>query len=339
MKIRATTCAALAACASFMAFAIAAPAAAQATESPADNRIEAIAAVVPEGVTGDELVSVDSDSLNYSANDAVVEVPRSIDENATLTTSERSVQVALPFSDQAAEAAVTSDGIAVFDNENLSATVPTVHDDGSLQIFTVIDGPQAPTRYEYDITTAAGSTLTLVEGGGVVITDSVGNFAGAVTPPWAKDADGHALPTHYEVAGSTLTQVVDHSAATSYPVVADPWLGIQLFTGFTSAARWKGDIVYQASVTGAGSLVLGGGGGVGGYLAGGAVFRSNGWAEWTSRWPAITNKATLKQQYDCHVMAGNLGLFATGPYNLERAQSNFANWGPTVVSHHCNWTK
>ncbi len=41
-------------------------------------------------------------------------------------------------------------------------------------------------------------------------------------PAWAKDANGAPVPTHYEIDGNTLVQVVDFTAATAFPVVADP---------------------------------------------------------------------------------------------------------------------
>lgn len=180
--------------------------------------------------------------------------------------------------------------------------------------------------------------MELLENGSVLITDSSDNFVGAVSPPWAKDAVGTLLPTHYEIEGETLTQVVEHAAGISYPVVADPWLGVRLFYNFYRS-NWRGDYTYNGTVTAVGSAILGGGGGVGGYLAGGIVFRDSGWAEWKALWPAITNKATLRQQYDCHVMAGQIGLLFTGPFNLERAQTNLPSWGNNVYSHHCNWTR
>lgn len=39
---------------------------------------------------------------------------------------------------------------------------------------------------------------------------------------WAVDANGQAVATHYEIDGTTLTQVVETDARTAYPVVADP---------------------------------------------------------------------------------------------------------------------
>ena len=46
----------------------------------------------------------------------------------------------------------------------------------------------------------------------------------AVPAPWAKDAVGTAVSTHFETDGESLTQVVDHqtNTAVAYPVVADP---------------------------------------------------------------------------------------------------------------------
>lgn len=138
--------------------------------------------------------------------------------------------------------------------------------------------------------------MTLTETGVVVITDGAGNFAGGVAPAWAKDANGNAIATHYEISGDTLTQVVDHSGTDAYPIVADPWLGIQLFEGFWRGS-WEGDYTYNTSVTVLGRMVLAGTGfGVAGYAAGQTIFRSNGRDERKAVWPAITNKATLQQQ-------------------------------------------
>lgn len=46
---------------------------------------------------------------------------------------------------------------------------------------------------------------------------------GRIAAPWARDATGRAVPTRYEIRGSTLVQVVEHRGGNvSYPVVADP---------------------------------------------------------------------------------------------------------------------
>jgi hypothetical protein len=49
---------------------------------------------------------------------------------------------------------------------------------------------------------------------------------GAIDTPWAFDADGEAVPTFFEVTGTSLTQVVQHRDGDfAYGITADPnWL-------------------------------------------------------------------------------------------------------------------
>lgn len=44
----------------------------------------------------------------------------------------------------------------------------------------------------------------------------------SVEAPWAYDARGVAVPTHFVVEGTTVTQVVDATSDTRFPVTADP---------------------------------------------------------------------------------------------------------------------
>lgn len=304
---------------------------------PSDESIEAIAAVAPDVLDAAADASTSpTKAATYATDDVRVSVPVDASDGASLRTNDQELTVSLPFADQATEATVTESGVATFDNNNASTTTPVVRDDGTLQILTVIDDATAPARYDYELSVPAGGTMAIREDGVVILTDSDDGFAGTVAPAWAKDAAGAPVATHYEINGNTLTQVVEHGAGTQYPVVADPWLGITLFQSFRRDS-YQGDYRYSAWVTGPGAIVLSGGGGVGGYLAGQAVFRGAGWAEWKAKWPAITNKATLQQQYNCHVAASSYGLPFTQDYNLERFRANRSDWAAGVVSHRCNW--
>lgn len=46
--------------------------------------------------------------------------------------------------------------------------------------------------------------------------------------PWAIDGNGNPIDTRYEVDDEVITQWVDLASATAFPVVADPYLGINL---------------------------------------------------------------------------------------------------------------
>lgn len=74
---------------------------------------------------------------------------------------------------------------------------------------------------------APAATTTTVE------TQQVATIGAA----WAVDANGTAVPTRYEIDGTTLTQVVETDAQTAFPVVADPSWWWWLWTGAACAAN------------------------------------------------------------------------------------------------------
>ncbi|MBB6174849.1 hypothetical protein HNR23_004909 [Nocardiopsis mwathae] len=151
------------------------------------------------------------------------------------------IRLSLPFSEEADDAVAVMDGVVSYDNKNGSTTVPAVKEDGSVAVNTVIDGAHAPLRYDYELDVPEGSSLELTSDGSVVVLDAQGEFVGGVAPPWAKDAQGTPVPTHYELDGTELVQVVEHrSEDVVYPVVADPYLGIKLISKVQTVNEKKG---------------------------------------------------------------------------------------------------
>lgn len=94
--------------------------------------------------------------------------------------------------------------------------------DAGVRIMTVLSGPDAARSFDYPVTLPEGTTLQASSDGGAQVVTSDGLAVATFAPAWAKDANGDAVPTHYVISGSTLTQVVEHSGGTAYPVVADP---------------------------------------------------------------------------------------------------------------------
>lgn len=132
-----------------------------------------------------------------------------------------SLEIGLPFAADASPAEVDESGAVSYNNGNGSTSVAVASSDGSLVVATVISDASAPTRYDYEYTLPAGGSLVPSETGGVLVLDGSGVPLAMVDAPWAYDANGNAVPTHYEINGSVLTQTVDHDGA-AYPVVADP---------------------------------------------------------------------------------------------------------------------
>lgn len=182
--------------------------------------------------------------------------------------------------------------------------------DGSLQIATILESKRAPERYAYEIDVPEGSSLVPMEDS-VVIKDAAGNFEGIFIPPWAKDSAGKKIPTHYEVEGNTLVQVVDHKsmANVSYPIVADPWLGRDLISWWSVSFAGRG---YTLNVgptqAGRGSNLP--------YML---------WAHSSELRTKMGSNAhyftdTIQQQFYCHVVGQK---FSPGTYNME-------SWRPFV---------
>jgi hypothetical protein len=95
-----------------------------------------------------------------------------------------------------------------------------------------------------------GGTLVLADDGSAAVLSDDG-FA-VIDAPWARDAHGQVVSTHYEVEDGDLVQVVDSSADTVFPVVADPtWAWWHTAYGAKFTKKETRDTANAASITGA----------------------------------------------------------------------------------------
>ncbi|MFL1377265.1 hypothetical protein [Nocardiopsis protaetiae] len=227
-------------------------------------------------------------------------------------------------------AEVAADGVVVFDHGSDARTIPLLKSDGSVQITTVIDGPASPVRYGYEISAVGLERIEEIEGGVLVLYGGSDEYLGSIAPAWAKDASGKDVPTWYEIDGASVTQMVDHSSRdVDYPIVADPWLGIDLFS-WTSYDTYNGQLRVNArkSVYGQGIHAPG---------TGQAIFLTAGWNELKAKRSRVTEKKSLRQQYDCHVAGGFFNI--AGDWNLEKFRpTRTRSWTYGVARHRCNWT-
>lgn len=232
------------------------------------------------------------------------------------------VSIWLPTTAAVAEDYVAGQGVQLFDQGNGATSVPLVKDDGSVQILTIIDDAAAPESYSYRVDAPEGSTLAVNEDGTVQITSATGEFIGGVAAAWAVDANGAPVPTNYQVDGTTLTQLIDHDGGQfAYPIVADPWLGQDLYyqpwitypsqgykvnvTPRAWGQQWAGPATWWAHRD---EVV--------------SKLGSNSW-RWTN---------TIQEQFYCHIA----GLPASLPtYNLESWRP-LVGWTQSLAQYRCN---
>lgn len=102
-------------------------------------------------------------------------------------------------------------------------------DDKSVRIQTVI--PNANAKHEFEYSLGEDNTVMKSDDGEFFIFSFAedGKFDQyQVDEPWARDARGKMVPTHFELRDGNLVQIVETNPSTKYPVVADPrwkWWG------------------------------------------------------------------------------------------------------------------
>lgn len=190
----------------------------------------------------------------------------------------------------------------------------------SARILTIINGVNAPTEFTYDVKVPSGGRLKKVKDGGVFVLDKNEKMVGGFAPVWAVDKKGKDIPTHFEIRGDMLIQVVEHlSVNATYPVVADPYGGHRLIW----SARWR----HQS--------------GRGWKLS----VSPTGWARWYNNYTAayaawqelvdsdmiFYNFYGMRDQYVCH---HRFAWMRPGTYNLEEWRPN-VGYDATVRAH-CN---
>ncbi|PDQ35900.1 MAG: hypothetical protein B5766_03740 [Candidatus Lumbricidophila eiseniae] len=157
--------------------------------------------------------------------EGTVTVPATPEESVILTNpAGHSLGIRLPHPTQTGEATLSDTGTITYPGETTANSV--VVGEIGVQMLTTIARADAPTRFSYDLELTNAQRLEATSNGARVV-NAQGETELVVTKAWAKDANGHNIPTRYEVTGSTLTQIVEHTSVqnATYPIVADPiWL-------------------------------------------------------------------------------------------------------------------
>ncbi|WP_374314003.1 hypothetical protein [Microbacterium sp.] len=139
-----------------------------------------------------------------------------------LTVGSSEVSIGLPEMADASAAVELESGAIAYPSDNGVANTVVPLTDG-VQMLTTLASADAAESFAYPIDVPDGGSLSLVESGSAVIRDAGGNTLITTTAPWARDANGRTVPTHYEVDGTALVQIVDPATGDyAYPIIADP---------------------------------------------------------------------------------------------------------------------
>lgn len=192
----------------------------------------------------------------------------------------------------------------------------------------VLNDRTAPTEIAYPVDVPAGGTIVASADGALAVTSKEGVVLGGIAAPWARDARGGEVATHYDVRGTTVVQVIDHRAAgLAYPVVADPWLGQNLI----ASAKWVGagrQWTLQVVPTQWARI------NAGGFLVGAA-----GWDELYAKYKNVgrgirNNLAGMRDQFICHEQFVAIRTPNKPSWNLDEWRPNVGY--PQTVAHQCN---
>lgn len=196
-----------------------------------DSVAKTVAAAAP-----DELSAVDIDptanhlSAPFAEGGSAI-IGRDAVEGLSISTDagEQGATIALPGAAGLGDAVVSSDGSVTYAGDQHVPAVNIVAAEDALRISTVIADAAQPQEFSYDF--GPSTTVEIqTDGSAIVLSNqpvdgSPGTevIIASIKAPWATDASGASVPTHYVAEGSVLTQVVEHrGGATVYPVVADP---------------------------------------------------------------------------------------------------------------------
>ena len=189
-----------------------------------NSQAEAIADQISDIAPGVEIATALDlgESLLAAVENGYVSVPNSPAASVNITPLAEGVPdlaVSLPQLEGAASARLSDDGTVVYTSEDAASLAVQPLADGGTRFLSVLEDHSAPSAYDYVF---EGAQLELLDDGSVSVTQD-GAETARIDAPWALDAEGAAVPTHSEVNGDTLTQVVDHAVAGfSYPITADP---------------------------------------------------------------------------------------------------------------------
>jgi hypothetical protein len=257
--------------------------------------------------------------LRYHKDGFSIEVPVTLDKGIEVDFGEVQVNVKM-WAGEMLTRSIGSDQEVQFKGNKKRIVSVLPKDDGSVQLLVTMLDESAPVRHKFTLNSSGYDHLKVQEDGSVVALDDNGDFVFGIAAPWAKDANGQVIPTHFEANGQTLVQVVQLHEAESpveFPIVADPWMGIDLYSSVYVTFVPSGYVVNATPSTWGKTWV--------------------GPATWGAHVSEVKSKAgrwnaSIENQLLCHLLGFPLSL---PTYNLESWRPN-VHYATSLVKYRCN---
>ncbi|MEV4918552.1 DUF4258 domain-containing protein [Streptomyces tirandamycinicus] len=166
------------------------------------------------------------------------------------------VRLGLPGATDAPAAAGANGTVVYADADDDFDLAVQPNRDGVRTLITLRDA-DAPTEYHFPLDLPADAVTEQLEDGSILVSRGE-EYLGTFDAPWAKDANGEAVPTDYRIEGGALVQTVRTGPNTAYPVVADPaWFiplaivagRLLLTTGVKSISRHAAQRMAQRGIS------------------------------------------------------------------------------------------
>ena len=309
------------------------------------------AADKPEASTNTTIVK-DGTAFEAHLEDATISIPEDASKGVTASrtsgaATSASITVGIGGNKEQV-GKLASNGSIVYGGETTGRTVHATKD--GVRISNIIRSADAPNEYVHELTLPYGAKLmraseyqlsgedaenskassaqtTKTIGGSpdpIVVVDKNNMLIAGFGEAWAKDANGKNVRTNYELKEGSLIQKVDHNQpGVQYPVVADPFLWIDLIDSAEWQQRNEGWTLSVAPTAWARTNAPG-------YLVG--VW---GWDELYEKYKDVgrgihTNIGGLRDQYICHQQFA----FLKDRWNLDEWRPDVSY--PSTVAAGCN---
>jgi len=187
------------------------PAMADSTDQAAERIVKQINSVAPRVPAGDVRAGKSAANPGSTRTDGV---------RVQGTSGSNSITSTLRFSmaGSNAKAVRTKDGSTVYPGSGSDASI-VIQGQSSGVTRAIIYVPSATSEHSFAFSLDGFIPAVADTGQAAFIS---GDLAMLVAAPWARDASGRSIPTHYEIVGTSLVQVIEPASDAVYPLVADP---------------------------------------------------------------------------------------------------------------------